>query len=152
MRVSLIVSLFTSLIAPLCFRGEMLSQIQSPVSTSLHLRSLSFIRGGCSLCGLPSSFRNGRSTAATTPRAVSRRVERKRDEKANGKGVEEEKFEEIMTKLAESSGIGARERRMIKVREAKRQKEYERKHHYPQWAKFVFLISSESFLFIKIAA
>jgi hypothetical protein len=79
-------------------------------------------------------------------------VERKRDEKANGKGVEEEKFEEIMTKLAESSGIGARERRMIKVREAKRQKEYERKHHYPQWAKFVFLISSESFLFIKIAA
>lgn len=121
----------------------MLNQVQPPVPTSLHLRSLSLVHGGCSLCPLSFSLRNAR--CATTARAVSRRAGKKRGQKSEEKGGEEERFEEILTRLAESSGMGARERRLIKVRETKRQREYERTHHYPQWAKFVFLLFFNSF-------
>lgn len=122
----------------------MLSQIQSTVPpASLHLRSLSFIHGGCSLCSLSFTFRNGRCT--TRARAISRRAEKKRDDEAKEKGGGKEGLVEILERVAESSGMGARERRLLKVREAKRQREYERNHAYPQWAKSVFLLSFYSF-------
>lgn len=105
---------------------------------SLHLRSPSFIHGGCSLCPLSFTSRNGRCT--TRARAISRRAEKKRDE-AKEKGGAKEGLVEILERVAESSGMGARERRLLKVREAKRQREYERNHTYPQWAKSVFLLS-----------
>ncbi|XP_078151558.1 structural maintenance of chromosomes-like protein, putative (DUF3531) [Carex rostrata] len=108
----------------------MLSQIQSTVPTSL-----SFSHGRCSLCPLSFTFRNGRST--TRARAISRRAEKKRDDEAKEKGGAKEGLVEILERVAESSGMGARERRLLKVREAKRQKEYERNHAYPQWAKIL---------------
>ncbi|KAJ3689180.1 hypothetical protein LUZ61_018344 [Rhynchospora tenuis] len=109
----------------------MLAQIQSTIASSLHLSSLSFIHGGTSLCPVSLSFRHGRNT--TTACAASSRAEKKREEKGGG----EEGLVEILTRVAEKSGMSARERRLLKVREAKRQREYERTHNYPKWAKIL---------------
>lgn len=46
-----------------------------------------------------------------------------------------EATEEEDSNVAKSSGTSARGRRLLRVREEKRKREYERVHNYPQWAK-----------------
>lgn len=54
---------------------------------------------------------------------------------ANDGGISTEK---------KGSGTTARERRLLKVREEKRKREYDRLHDYPAWAKYFFLFCTPS--------
>lgn len=55
-----------------------------------------------------------------------------------GRGKEEEENDSA---IAKSSGTSARGRRLLRVQEEKRKREYDRIHNYPTWAKFVSLSS-----------
>lgn len=48
---------------------------------------------------------------------------------------------------AAASGTTARERRLAKVREERRRREYDREHTYPGWARSVSLLLPGSFCF-----
>ncbi|KAJ3672257.1 hypothetical protein LUZ60_006978 [Juncus effusus] len=61
-----------------------------------------------------------------------------RPDSNNEERVEQkEDLTDIITRLVEKSGINARERRLIKVREAKRQREHDRARNYPEWARLL---------------
>lgn len=49
-------------------------------------------------------------------------------------------------KAAKGSGTTARGRRLLKVREEKRKREYDRLHNYPSWAKYIFDLTSFFFV------
>jgi hypothetical protein len=51
---------------------------------------------------------------------------------------------------AAASGTTARERRLVKVREERRRREYDREHTYPGWAKYAACASFPS-LFLSLA-
>ena len=48
------------------------------------------------------------------------------------------------------TGSSARGRRLLKIREEKRKRQYDRLHNYPAWAKSTLLFFSLSFLFIYL--
>jgi hypothetical protein len=52
---------------------------------------------------------------------------------------------------AAASGTTARERRLVKVREERRRREYDREHTYPGWAKYAACASLSSLsLFLSL--
>lgn len=51
---------------------------------------------------------------------------------------------------AKGSGTTARGRRLLKVREDKRKREYDKLHNYPAWAKFVLLFPNVDFVWVVL--
>ncbi|KAG1361236.1 hypothetical protein COCNU_09G006990 [Cocos nucifera] len=71
--------------------------------------------------------------------AISR-VAASRRARTPGEGEEEDEGEEeekVYSERAKGSGTTARGRRLLKVREEKRKREYDRLHNYPTWAKIL---------------
>lgn len=70
------------------------------------------------------------------------RVAASRRARTPGEDEEEDEGEEgkdVYSGRAKGSGTTARGRRLLKVRDEKRKREYDRLHSYPTWAKSVFL-------------
>ncbi|XP_010935609.1 uncharacterized protein [Elaeis guineensis] len=79
------------------------------------------------------SDNNGEGWAMS--RVAASRTARTPEEDEEEDGGEEEN--EVYSERAKGSGTTARGRRLLKVREEKRKREYDRLHNYPTWAKIL---------------